>query len=89
MQEINKESMENEKNFKIACGWCGVTMKEGSEEVVSHGICVDCEKVENRKADALLIADGSHKLCLNCGNAFKKDSNAQYCRSECETAHHW
>ena len=32
--------------MKTVCAWCGVIVKEGPEEFISHGICERCrEKV--------------------------------------------
>lgn len=74
--------------MKTICAWCGVTMKEGSGEAVSHGLCVDCEKVEERKIDSALLSKGWHALCLGCGHVFFKEGlKAQYCRPECEMGH--
>jgi len=76
------------KETKTECAWCGVHMRGNPEaERVTHSICSVCEAVENRKIDATLISDGSHKLCLNCGHAFERAENAQYCRPECEMGH--
>ena len=29
--------------MKIICAWCGAIIKDGTEEIVSHGICRPCE----------------------------------------------
>lgn len=74
--------------MKTVCAWCGAHMSGNPEaEIVPHGLCSVCEAVKNRKIDALLVSNGSYKLCLNCGHAFSKSENAQYCRLECENDH--
>ena len=30
--------------MKVVCAWCKKVLRESSEEIVSHGICAECEK---------------------------------------------
>jgi len=29
---------------KVICGWCKKVLREGPDQLVSHGICEECEK---------------------------------------------
>ena len=29
---------------KIICAWCGKILCDGDEEIISHGICQECEE---------------------------------------------
>lgn len=37
--------------MRVVCAWCGLLMKEGSKDAVSHGICKPCEASLQLKFD--------------------------------------
>lgn len=29
--------------FRVICAWCGIVLKQGDKNKLSHGICHDCK----------------------------------------------
>ena len=40
-------------SMRVVCSWCGITLQEGTDEVISHGICADCKELVLRQGDTV------------------------------------